>query len=764
MSPDESSKPLWKAAEEFLNVSATAGLPGALDLYEKLETALERDGSERFRLAAALSDAQMTSLRVIQEWWSFSIEHEPWFAENPDRRSQMRLLDMYPILEGADPMVVSLFFGINAPFPKISTYRLQVYRLFQMEFNAAELSEASEQLTFLGFLQEQRRLASFYAAIQRVTISFRLNPKPTQADLDSSSGSGTHILAQRPLGTSVESCPWLKFRKSAMGYPYFLWHVDKKCTVEVQNLESLPNYTCISHTWGRWRDESVPGINLSGVPWLVPRNTRFQVEYLPDRLAACFPGWYIWLDLFCIPQDGSTRAAEEIARQAEIFGNARTTIVWLNDITDWTGLRQTIRWLCEFCLANDLSVNESLNLPSDLDGIPTGLLVEASTTGDDEAISPAPWLTSLWTLQEACLRPDMILCKDDFEFLTVKEGCNTVVTLEILVALMNYTIGNYSQGPYETIVNSMKPPKDIRNGTILEFEELNPLVSGRQRRVLEDLPEGAAGVIELYNALVDSGMTSLYRLSPVSILTLGHHRQCTSSNRAEAIMSVTGATQWYKALTEKTIAENAPPSLENQLIMEFYPLDFLQEVIRNVGALFFATVTSDLDMLNPVVDTNNEGWVSLNPSIAVGSMLPFRSVAGQIAGPDYAYTETSDHPATASWLLRHDGSVSMGFAGIVSSSQDPPPSMPLQASIRVPGHFSTGISERCDLHEWVRSFRMESSCANYAVSLRQQTKKFHNGIILKQIDGKTMVKVGTFVTDEITIDKVESQLVNWIVL
>ncbi|KAI1748945.1 hypothetical protein F4782DRAFT_515177 [Xylaria castorea] len=741
MAPDEFSRPLWKAAEEFLNVSVTAEISGALDLYEKLEAAITRDNLEQDRLAAALSDAQMTSLRVIQEWWSFSIEHEPWFAENPDRAGQMRVLDMYPILEGADPTVVSLLFGIDPPIPKISTYRLQVYRLFQMEFDAAELSKASDQLNFLGFLQEQRRLASFYAAIQRVTVFFRPDSKSTQADLDPSSGSATHILAQRPLGTSVEPCPWLRFRKSAKGYPYFLWNVDQRCTVKVQNLESLPNYTCISHTWGRWRDESVPGIRIPGVPWLVPRNTRFQVEDLPDRLAACFPGWFIWLDLFCIPQDGSARAGEEIARQADIFGNARTTIAWLNDITDWTGLQQTIRWLCEFCLANDLSVNKDPNLPSDLNDTPTGLLIEAPTISDqDQVIIPAPWLTSLWTLQEACLRPDMILCKDDFKFLTVKEGQNTVVTLEILVALMNYTIGNYSQSPYETIVN------------------------GRQRRVLEDFPDGATGVIELYNALVDSGMTCLYRLSPVSILTLGHHRQCTSSNRAEAIMSVTGATQWYKSLSDKKILEKTPSSSQNQLIMEFYPLDFLQEIIRNVGALFFATVTSDLAILNLLVDTANEGWAPLNLHSAVGSMLPFRTVAGQTAGPDYAYTETSDHPATTSWLLRHDGSVSMDSAGIVSSSQDPLPSMPLQASIRVPGHFSTGISERCNLHEWVRDFRLESSCANYAVSLRQQTKKFQNGIILKQIDGRTMVKIGTFVTDEMSVDEVESQRVNWIVL
>ncbi|KAI3326728.1 hypothetical protein HD806DRAFT_520467 [Xylariaceae sp. AK1471] len=162
--------------------------------------------------------------------------------------------------------------------------------------------------------------------------------------------------------------------------------------------------------------------------------------------------------------------------------------------------------------------------------------------------------------------------------------------------------------------------------------------------------------------------------------------------------------------------------------MEFYPLDFLREVVQKVGALFFATIASDLATLNLVVDTNNEGWVPRDPYLAAGSMLPFRSIAGYTLGPDYTYTKSFDHPVTTPWLLRHDGSVSIEFAGIISRSKDPLPSTQLRASIRVPGHFSTGISERRNLYKWVRDFRLESSCADFAVSLYQQPRKVQDRI------------------------------------
>jgi hypothetical protein len=225
-------------------------------------------------------------------------------------------------------------------------------------------------------------------------------------------------------------------------------------------------------------------------------------------------------------------------------------------------------------------------------------------------------------------------------------GHNTLVTLESLAALLNYAIGDYGQSPYETVVNINKIPQHIRDGSVLEFEDLNPPASGRRRRNLEDLPKHSRGVLELFDTLVNLGMNNVYRLSPASILTLGHYRQCTS-DRAEAIMSVVGATDRYKA----SIRQGSMSATRSHLVMGHYPAEFLNEVAQKLEAPFFATVSSDLATLESVADMADDGWVPRNSSLSVGSMLPFRSIQGHVLGPAHAYAEARSHHSVRTWLI-----------------------------------------------------------------------------------------------------------------
>lgn len=486
MQEHRSSGPLCNEAARFLNLSTHKSEESALTIYEELEAAL-RDPARHGQFTSMLSPAQETSLRIIQEWWNCSIEDESWFCENRDRVKHMQ------VLECASPLAISMIFGIGPDILRISTYRLELSRLFQMEFNPLEFQEAQNKTVYLDFLHQHRERSAFYAAVQRITFPFRFVNVVEQGSSPPVKPSKTPNLMQRPLGPSIGPCPWLKFQKSRTGYPYFLWDVDCRCTIKVEDMETSPKYTCISHTWGRWRDISKPDIAITGVPWLVPQNKRFKVEDLPDHLSDAFAGRYVWLDLFCIPQDRSERSLIEISRQANIFGNASVVIAWLNSITSWCGLRETIRWLSMFCLKNYTYLNtDQVFLPPDLDSQSAGLVLEQSNPIDpDHTSTPASWFTSLWTLQEACLRPDIILCNKDFEILTV--GHNTLVTLEELAALLNYAIGDYGQSPYESVVNLEKTPQHMRDGSVLEFEHLNSSASGRQRRILEDLPKTLKG-------------------------------------------------------------------------------------------------------------------------------------------------------------------------------------------------------------------------------------------------------------------------------
>jgi hypothetical protein len=115
-------------------------------------------------------------------------------------------------------------------------------------------------------------------------------------------------------------------------------------------------------------------------------------------------------------------------------------------------------------------------------------------------------------------------------------------------------------------------------------------------------------------------------------------------------------------------------------------------------------------------------------------------------------------------MILPGGEVKIQEVGILSSSAGNYDSE-LQASILVPGMFSTTAHQQCNLHEWIRNFRTGPQAENFAISLYQPTAKFHWGLILKQVGAQNrLVKIGTFFTDTLTVDEVPSQLVDWIVL
>lgn len=746
------SGPIWRELVAFTGESfPSSGNSRALALYDRTESLL-REHPRNVDFICSLSPSQHYSLRIIQEWWSCSIEEDEWFTQNRDRSKALEVLQLGPALDNVPPIVVQTLLHIGPIMPKVSTYRLEIFRLFHMEFDPED-GDGQEEKKILGFLQQQRERSAFYASVQRMTFNMHLK----QGDEDSvrSLGHKRDSLSSRikgTMGACIEACPWLRFRKGRDGYPFYLWDTQRQSTVVVDDMKEVPEYICVSHTWGRWRDRAKPNLSLPNVPWLVPQNTKFRVEDLPDRLGTAFPGQYVWFDLLCIPQDRSERALQEISRQAQIFGNATTVVAWLNDIEDWAGLRHTIDWLSMYCLRNRGNGEEVL--PEIDENLRTGLVVNEKLA-DEYPSTPCGWLTSLWTLQEACLRPDMVLCNKDFELLTVRN--DTIVTLDSLAALLNYSIGFYSQGPFETLVNRHRAPEQLEIGSVVEYERLNAPDSNRTRRVLGSLPPNATGLIELYDAFVMSGMNKLFTISPASVFHLGQHRKCTSS-RAEAIMSVVGATDWYKSHVE---TYKTSPS-EDELVMGYYPAAFLNEAACKTGATFYATVASDLGNLSSVVDMEDGAWNLLDTSKAIGSLLPFTTGGTTLLPQEHDPTDSKDHPSISTWTILPSGKVYIREAAILSSTVGNFPG-DLQASVRVPGILTTA-QEQINLHDWIRSFRIASS-TNYAISLYQPTKRIQWGLILKQVGNENcLVKIGTFYTDALTVEEVPSQTVDWIIL
>lgn len=226
---------------------------------------------------------------------------------------------------------------------------------------------------------------------------------------------------------SVTPCPWLNIDS---GMPYFLWDKIKRRTVKVEQLSENPAYTTISHTWGRGEKrvgDEVIKTHVDGLEaWEVPENTIFNVTQLPLILSRVpTQTRFVWFDLLCIPQDRSERARKEIAKQAVIFRNAKYGLVWLNDVHSWDGIKSAVTWMSLIFLEmseDQAREAQSKSHPISTAAPSTGLFARkninnAQIVRDD--LRPSGWFTSLWTLQEVCMRPDMLLCNSNWELLSV---------------------------------------------------------------------------------------------------------------------------------------------------------------------------------------------------------------------------------------------------------------------------------------------------------------------------------------------------------
>ncbi|CZR66797.1 uncharacterized protein PAC_16698 [Phialocephala subalpina] len=180
--------------------------------------------------------------------------------------------------------------------------------------------------------------------------------------------------------TVAHSCSFCTASSEETRGPTWLFDRVQGRTVSVANEfpDGTPPYEVLSYTWGRaasnaW--EEVPG-----VPWNVRSSTGLPISRILEALAL-FSGTYVWVDIFCIPQDCPSAKAREIARQAQIFRGATGGIAWLHQTSAVWPLQDS-------------------HPP-----IPPPLGTFAAI---EELISD-PWFSSTWALQEAILRPNMYM-------------------------------------------------------------------------------------------------------------------------------------------------------------------------------------------------------------------------------------------------------------------------------------------------------------------------------------------------------------------
>ena len=664
----------------------------------------------------------------------------------------------YPFVSDSIPSLIDAD-GNPSRLPKTS-YDRQVERLFQIEFGL----EAAEEEK-LGAI---RRWAATEASCWRIAVSCsgskvgsavdRIgkdwlvsrtnNPYNYRLSLDQ---SGRHSTASKRtlqdyrsrFGAHIEPCDWLSDDRHHSGLPFYLWDVENKRTVETSSLQSTILYTAISHTWGRWK-KSTPPVRVAGVEnWLIPENGIFDVKDLPQILVNVPTKTpYIWFDLFCIPQDRSARALEEIARQATIFRKAQYAIAWLNTVEDWSGLESAVEWMSLKYMLYTSYENRAAQL--DMDSLMTFTFDSASTaTGlfqpceyraeiHRSDMVPLGWFTSLWTLQEACLRPDLLLCKQDWKILSV--GPQMPVPLDGLIALTRWIV--YELALFEILCDPDSTQSHQLDSTYYENTstgKLEALIHGGK------YPRGFVELFELFER-----MSMLDDPRQETITRLGVQRHC-SEGRAEAIMSVIGATNWWTEALRSGHDANA------NLVLGLYPLAFLREVVSIIGSEFYNSV---------IVRSASHTELLQKPNIH-GSLLPFSPVYDQDSEEKFdgfSVAEVEDHPSVRTWTLNSDGSVTILEAAILTEYAASPNytligniclayvSDKETSYVKDPWKLDHDTRYKTvDLWEWkAKSFL---SLPTHLVALsRAQTlgKETVFGIALVEIEQNVLVKIGVF--------------------
>ncbi|KAF1985872.1 hypothetical protein K402DRAFT_394472 [Aulographum hederae CBS 113979] len=444
--------------------------------------------------------------------------------------------------------------------------------LYEQEFEGSYDNEGSGGI-FQGRLAESRKDAIIAAYTQHAAWTNFNIPSTDEGESatgavgkdrpdEKKSGNNPLVHHQLGLGPELDICPWLGWmytdKRSGENLPYYLWDLKDQCTVRSEECAGIPEYIAISHTWGRWRKRNEPALGIQGVPWTIPQNSRFDILQLPTLLAnGVWETRYVWLDLVCIPQDRSNIAIKEIARQAQIFRGARHSVAWLNDVPGFDTLAAAVDWMLLQIYPLPETSTKKARRKSLIENAGDKISNEefyrlSRNEGSFRKFSyPNVWFTSLWTLQELCLRPDMWICDFSWRRLSFKNG--TPLPFNGLMAI-------YQE--WEQLRLSADPAL---------VEDNHPMSGGAATTALAELTDLARS----------TGLDRLLNMDRVDILALGDRRTCTG-RRAEAIMSVIGATKWYSGADQSRREQN--------LVLGKYPLDFVQEVQSLIPRAFFGAI------------------------------------------------------------------------------------------------------------------------------------------------------------------------------
>ncbi|KAF2252743.1 hypothetical protein BU26DRAFT_600999 [Trematosphaeria pertusa] len=740
------------------------------------------DSAFRAELSSMLSDTQQRSYNLLFEWWTAAyqeprsalyaileivsesqdlevvIDEDEWSWTDLLRFLQLR---EWPKDDACKPRKV---------VPNSADYNDVMMELYEEEFYRTRFSADAR-------LRRLRKNAAVAAYVQRAAFfcyhslhqecllpqahvespTMGVSPGDMATKATDHTGDQTQAMSTSlTIGPAVESCAWLDWEIRAttnkLDLPYYLWDTMESRTVKSSELVHVVPYTAISHTWGRWAEYEKPKVRVPGIPWSIYRNTQFDVASIPEMLSrvptsdptdARGGARYVWFDLACIPQDDQDPIkSREIARQAKIFRCAAHAVAWFHDVDNFSTLQSILQWmLLQLFLVPVMgdSASKATLVTERFESLrsgPSNLLTprQGPFRFQGNLGVPNGWFTSLWTLQELCLRPDMWMCSSDFAPFSIQKS--TAMPLNGLIAI-------------------------YRAFTAQILSSLDPLW-----RDLDREKQHHVALWEFDHWSQETGMDLLLDMRRADVLALGDRRECTS-RRAEAIMSVLGVTEWYRS----GLADVG----ERDMVLDKYPLEFVRELQRSMSGEMFSALSKfpavDMRNLSETVHEPDPTDIHLatervGPS-KIGTLLPFHRTAVEYipvrswASPGYEAFES--HSAVQHWRVNTSGTIYVPSACILATSDTSVFAPEQTIQVRFFGFFMSMASALIpvsdgrgyiDLQKWIKTRPYLAFAVVIMFRRKADECDYHRvdqvmGALIGGPDSGSLRKIGNFVSDPI---------------
>ncbi|KUI54993.1 hypothetical protein VP1G_02319 [Cytospora mali] len=662
-------------------------------IKDNLATISRLSSAAREEFRASLSEGQLRSWEVLRDWWDGTYQD--------------------PVLSAAARLYICTHVETDEDILQLeaSDYQAITFGLWRREFCWPQWDATirnddkvyARQRTF-------RRLAHMHAMGQKsgLLVLQLMTKECAFQEKERTFRYG------RDLQDSYDNSPWLPpIQRGGSStdpdeLPLYLWDLRTCQTRSVSELllkEVTVEYTCISHTWGRWKKRPGSLTRLDGVDWAIPENNLFEISDLPVILAqAPVKTLFVWFDLVCLPQDTtSPEYVSEVSRQATIFYHASACIAWINQIPSWRYTQASMRWLALNCLylSSEGDIYKAAPLLKETENAIDGGIIELKTT--ESPYNVDPWLSSTWTLQESSLCPDLILCDRNWKPLELVPG--TTVSLHQLMTLFH--------------------ADRFVSGWMAKYKDFQ--YAEDQLRVVRRAVTGPS--MELHRC---------------AILDLGARRTC-QGRRAEAVMSAIGVTNWYDEYSHK---HGCPPPDED-LVLGSYTLPFVREAAAKMGAEFFMSECTTYD----------QGTIWPPGPEYHGTFLPFGRPQNDygLMSSYLGNVDLQDHPALKSWSIEADASVKIPEASVLISSDRYPTDLleQIDAKMCVSGVFESGSeqdgsghSENLPLSSLSSKFRISRGPRADVLRLwdllhddEEPPEMIRLGIVLGRAPGATIVSV-----------------------